>query len=142
SAYWSCLVVTRITSSPFIQRTTFPEHLSHSQLAFIGFVNQTRLANLEVLSVNAPTGQTSITFPIKSLSRALFKYVEISACSPLKRIPCSRSSVSWFAASTQRAHRMHRFMLSLIYGPISSESKVLRSNSVRVLSRPCSYPRS
>ena len=72
-SYWSFLAVTLTISSPFIQRTALPEHLEQVQVASTGFVNQTLLANLAVLSVNAPTGQTSITFPIKSLSKALLR---------------------------------------------------------------------
>jgi hypothetical protein len=42
-----------------------------------GLLNQTRDLNRNVLSVNAPTGQTSIIFPENSLSIALEMQVEI-----------------------------------------------------------------
>ncbi len=74
--YFSVLVFLAVTLDDFvsfIQRTALPEHLEQVQVASTGFVNQTLLANLAVLSVNAPTGQTSITFPIKSLSKALLR---------------------------------------------------------------------
>src|SRR4030095_5426907 len=71
SPHWSFLAVTRYTSSPRFQMVTFPEHFGQSRWASCGFKNHTRFLNRKVLSVRAPTGQTSITFPMKSLSSAL-----------------------------------------------------------------------
>src|SRR3954467_1273348 len=70
SPHSSFLAVTRKTSSPLFQMVTFPQHLGQSLWAFIGFKNQTLCLKRKVLSVNAPTGQTSIMFPLKSLSIA------------------------------------------------------------------------
>src|SRR5688572_20981766 len=65
------LAVTRYTSSPRFHNVTLPEHFGQSLCAFIGFKNQTRFLKRNVLSVNAPTGQTSITLPMKSFSKLL-----------------------------------------------------------------------
>src|SRR5690606_13272461 len=66
----SLRAVTRWISFPNIQRVVFPQHLSQFLWALNGLLNHTLDLNLKVLSVNAPTGQTSITFPEKSLSMA------------------------------------------------------------------------
>src|SRR5690606_27873204 len=70
SPHVSFRAVTRITFSPLFQRVTSPQHLSQSRWAYIGLVNHTRCLNLNVLSVKAPTGHTSIMLPLKSLSIA------------------------------------------------------------------------
>src|SRR5688500_19214211 len=67
SPHWSFLAVTLYTSSPRFQIVTFPEHLGQSRCASIGFRNQTRFLKRKVRSVSAPTGQTSMTLPLKSL---------------------------------------------------------------------------
>src|SRR5580658_10208143 len=59
SRYSSFLTVTRYISLPNIHIVAFPQHLVHSRCASKGFKNQTRDLNLKVLSVKAPTGQTS-----------------------------------------------------------------------------------
>src|ERR1039458_1221681 len=68
SPYLSFLAVTRRTSSPLYHKRTLPQHLSQVRCASTGFVNHTRLLKRKVLSVSAPTGQTSIIFPLMSLS--------------------------------------------------------------------------
>src|SRR5690606_9664072 len=68
SLYWFLRAVTRNTSSPRVQRVTFPEQVGQSRCASSGFVNQTRFLKRQVVSVSAPTGHTSITLPEKSLS--------------------------------------------------------------------------
>src|SRR4029079_8354699 len=78
SPYSSFLEVTRYTSSPRFHKVTCPQHLSQSLCASIGFKNHTRFLNLKVLSVNAPTGQTSIILPLQSLSIAFDIYTDIS----------------------------------------------------------------
>src|SRR6185437_3042655 len=70
SPYLSFLAVTRYISLPCSHTTTLPLHLGQSRCASIGLRNHTRLLKRNVLSVNAPTGQTSITLPEKSLSIA------------------------------------------------------------------------
>src|ERR1043166_921662 len=102
SPHSSLRPVTRSTSSPLYHNTTLPEHLSQSRCAFHGLANHTRLLNLNVLSVSAPTGQTSITFPEKSLSMLFWMYVEISDTSPRFNTPCTRPSVICSATFTQR----------------------------------------
>src|SRR5688500_14614926 len=82
SSHWSLRPVTRNTSSPLTHNLTRPEHLPQLRCASIGFVNHTLCLNLKVLSVSAPTGQTSITFPENSLSITFFMYVDISDASP------------------------------------------------------------
>src|SRR5690606_38672791 len=62
--------VTRKTASPLYHKVTFPEQVGQSLYASTGFVNQTRFLKRNVRSVKAPTGQTSIIFPEKSLSTA------------------------------------------------------------------------
>src|SRR6478672_8680646 len=71
SWYSSLRPVTRWISSPNIQTVTLPEHVGQSRCASYGLLNQTRDLNLKVLSVKAPTGQTSIMLPENSLSTAL-----------------------------------------------------------------------
>src|SRR5690606_31915956 len=78
SLYSSLRPVTRSTSSPLYHKVTLPEQVGQSRCASTGFVNHTRFLNRKVLSVSAPTGQTSITFPIKSLSNAFSINVDIS----------------------------------------------------------------
>src|SRR4051812_47043873 len=70
SPYLSLRAPTRSTSSPFIHRTTLPAHFSQLRCASIGFVYHTRLRKRNVLSVNAPTGHTSIMLPDISFSTA------------------------------------------------------------------------
>src|SRR3954465_7434615 len=70
SPHWSFRAVTRNTSSPLFHKVTLPQHFSQSLCASIGFKNQTRFLKRKVRSVNAPTGQTSIMLPLKSLSIA------------------------------------------------------------------------
>src|SRR5688500_19416127 len=70
SPHLSLRPVTRITSSPLYHKTTLPEHLPQLRCASTGLVYQTLLLNLYVLSVNAPTGHTSIMLPEKSFSIA------------------------------------------------------------------------
>src|SRR5690606_5609471 len=94
--------VTRQTSSPPYHNCTFPLHVGQSRWASTGFKNHTRFLNRKVLSVKAPTGQTSMMFPMNSLSKAFPKYVEISAWSPRNITPCSRQPVIWSAVFTQR----------------------------------------
>src|SRR5687768_1776135 len=102
SPHSSFLAVTLNTSSPLYHKVTLPQHLVQSLCAYTGLVNQNRLLNLNVLSVNAPTGQTSIMLPEKSLSIELVMYVDISDTSPLFITPCTRLSVSCSATFTQR----------------------------------------
>src|SRR5580765_6379659 len=64
SPHSSLRAVTRNTSSPRIHSLTSPQHLGQSRCASTGLVNQTRFLNRNVLSVSAPTGHTSITFPM------------------------------------------------------------------------------
>src|SRR5690606_32198122 len=94
SLYSSLRPVTRNTSSPLYHNVTFPEQVGQSRCASTGLENHTRLLKRNVLSVKAPTGHTSITFPIKSLSNAFSIKVDISAWSPRWMIPCSRFSVN------------------------------------------------
>src|SRR5690606_1779420 len=61
--------VTRKTSSPRYQTWALPEQVGQSLCASTGFKHHTRFLNRKVLSVKAPTGQTSITFPMNSLSK-------------------------------------------------------------------------
>src|SRR5690606_34706847 len=114
SPHSSLRAVTLNTSSPRIHSLTSPQHLGllHLRCASTGLVNQTRFLKRKVLSVRAPTGHTSITLPIKSLVKALLIQVLIRAWSPRSRIPCSRLSVSWLAANTQRKHIIQRFICS------------------------------
>ena len=79
SWYSSFLAVTLCISFPNIQSVVFPQHpgVVHSLCALNGLLNQTLDLNLKVLSVNAPTGQTSIMFPENSLSIAAETHVEI-----------------------------------------------------------------
>ena len=62
--------MTRSTSLAFIHSTALPLHLVQLRCASTGLVNHTRLAKRKVRSVSAPTGHTSMTFPLKSLSIA------------------------------------------------------------------------
>src|SRR5690606_26304004 len=72
SPYSSLRPVTRNTSAPLYHNVTLPEHVGQSRCASTGFVNHTRFLNRKVLSVSAPTGHTSMTFPMKSLFKALW----------------------------------------------------------------------
>src|SRR5690606_42112293 len=94
SLYSSLRAVTRKTSSPLYHRVTFTEHVGQSRCASTGLVNQTRFLKRNVLSVNAPTGQTSIMLPENSLSIAFSMYVDISAASPRPNMPCTRLGVN------------------------------------------------
>src|SRR4051812_41053034 len=89
------LPVTRNTSSPLYHNLTLPLQLAceQSRCASTGFTFHTRLLKRNVLSVNAPTGHTSIMLPEKSLSTAFSIYVLISDTSPLFNTPCTRPSV-------------------------------------------------
>src|SRR5690349_11690261 len=78
SPHSSLRAVTRNTSSPRIHNLTSPQHFGQSRCASTGLVNHTRFLKRNVLSVKAPTGQTSITFPIKSLSR--FFSMNVAIC--------------------------------------------------------------
>src|ERR1051326_1231627 len=78
SPHSSFLAVTRYTSSPLIHKRTCPQHVGQSLCAFTGFVNHTRFLKRNVLSVNAPTGQTSMMLPMKSFSKDFAMYVAIS----------------------------------------------------------------
>src|SRR5258708_36602359 len=77
SPHWSLRAVTRNTSSPRYHKVTFPLHFAWLQLrcASTGFRNQTLFLNRKVLSVSAPTGHTSMIFPIKSSSREFWIWV-------------------------------------------------------------------
>src|ERR1051326_5545877 len=70
SPHLSFLAVTRSTSSPLSHTRALPEQVLHGRCASTGLVNHTRDLKRKVLSVNAPTGQTSITLPEYSLSRS------------------------------------------------------------------------
>src|SRR4051812_5358754 len=89
SSHWSFLAVTLSTSSPLSHTLVLPEHFVQLRCASTGLVNHTRCLNLNVLSVRAPTGQTSITLPEKSLSMTFSMYVEISDASPRAITPCT-----------------------------------------------------
>src|SRR5690606_36255001 len=94
SPYSSFRAVTRNTSSPLYHSVTLPLHVGQSRCASTCLVNHTRFLKRKVLSVNAPTGQTSITLPENSLSIAFSLYVDISAASPRPNMPCTRLGVN------------------------------------------------
>src|SRR6185437_16720164 len=94
SPYSSLRPVTLYISLPWFQTTTLPLHVGHSRWASNGLVNHTRLLNLKLLSVSAPTGHTSIMLPENSLSIEFSIYVLISVTSPRHIMPCTRLGVS------------------------------------------------
>src|SRR5512133_4344351 len=94
--------VTRSISLCPIHTTTLPEQVVQSRCAFIGLANHTLLLKRKVLSVRAPTGQTSIMFPENSFSTEFLIKVEISETSPRYITPCTLPLVIWLAVSTQR----------------------------------------
>ena len=72
-----------------------------SRCASTGLVNKHGFKT-ECLSVNAPTGHTSITFPMKSFPMLPIVLFYQSQHSHLSRIPCTTLFVSWSLINTQR----------------------------------------
>src|SRR5208283_2058980 len=83
----SLRAVTLTISLPTIHTTVFPLHDGQVRWASMALANHTRLLNRNVLSVSAPTGQTSITLPENSFSMLFLMNVEISETSPLYKTP-------------------------------------------------------